>query len=144
MNRALKLACVVVAGMVLVAGAMAQSVATADLRGTVKDPSGAAVNNATVTARDESRAFERSTTTDAEGNYQLLLLPPGHYTLTVEATGFGKMVVDAVFNRDYPLFRRHQRVDETEQPRRVDRLGDVSIHAGFSAKAPGLLGGVGG
>jgi outer membrane receptor protein involved in Fe transport len=96
MNRALKLVCVMLAGVLLVAGAMAQSVATADLRGTVKDPNGAVVSNATVTVRDESRAFERTTTTDADGNYRLLLLPPGHYTLTVEAPGFGKAVAKDV------------------------------------------------
>ena len=96
MNRALKIVCVMFAGVALVAGAMAQSVATADLRGTVKDPNGAVVSNATVTARDESRAFERTTKTDAEGNYQFLLLPPGHYTLTVEAPGFGKLVAKDV------------------------------------------------
>jgi len=77
----------------LVVGAMAQGVATGDLSGTVRDPKGALVNNATVTVRDESRAFERSTKTDAEGKYQILLLPPGHYTLTVEAAGFSKLVV---------------------------------------------------
>ena len=53
MNRALRFACVMLAGILLVAGAMAQSVATADLHGTVKDPNGAVVNNATVTVRDE-------------------------------------------------------------------------------------------
>ncbi|MDP9262932.1 MAG: TonB-dependent receptor [Acidobacteriota bacterium] len=84
------------AGMVLVAGAMAQSVATADLHGTVKDPNGAVVSNATVTVRDESRAFERTTKTAADGNYQLPLLPPGQYTLTVEAAGFGKTVAKDV------------------------------------------------
>jgi hypothetical protein len=84
------------AGMLLVVGAMAQGVATADLHGTVKDPNGAVVSNATVTVRDEARAFERSTKTDAEGNYLLPLLPPGHYTLTVEAPGFGKLVAKDV------------------------------------------------
>jgi hypothetical protein len=96
MNRALRLACVTVAGALLVAGAMAQSVATGDLSGTVRDQRGAAVSNATVTARDESRAFERTTKTDTEGKYQILLLPPGHYTLTVEAAGFGRLVAKDV------------------------------------------------
>lgn len=96
MNRALKLACVMLAGMALARGAMAQGVATGDLHGTVRDPNGAVVNNATVTVRDEARAFERSTRTDADGNYQFLLLPPGRYTLTVEASGFGKLVAKDV------------------------------------------------
>lgn len=96
MNRALKLACVLVVGMGLVVGAMAQGVASGDLSGTVRDPKGAVVSNAAVTVRDESRAFERSTKTDADGKYQILLLPPGHYTLTVEAAGFSKLVVKDV------------------------------------------------
>src|SRR5262249_1264211 len=96
MSRALRLTCVMFAGLALAAGALAQSVATADLGGTVKDQNGAAGNNATVTGRDEARAFERRTKTDAEGNYQIVLLPPGRYTLTVEAAGFGKVVAKNV------------------------------------------------
>jgi hypothetical protein len=96
MDRALKIACVMLAGMALAAGAMAQSVATANLHGTVLDPKGAVVSNATVMVRNEAQAFERTTKTGAEGTYQFVLLPPGHYTVIVEAPGFTKLVAKDV------------------------------------------------
>lgn len=76
--------------------AMAQSAATADLRGTVADPNGAVVSNATVTVTDESRNYQRTVQTDAEGNYLITLLPPGTYNLTVEAPGFAKVKANNV------------------------------------------------
>src|SRR5919204_1174250 len=73
--------------------AHAQNIATAQLSGTVTDPQGAVVANATVTVRDTAKNFERSTQTNGEGRYQFLLLPPGDYTVTAEAPGFGKITV---------------------------------------------------
>jgi outer membrane receptor protein involved in Fe transport len=70
----------------------AQSISTAELHGTVHDPSGAVVPNAAVTIDDPSKGFSRSTTSDSQGDYQLLLLPPGTYTVTVTATGFAKLI----------------------------------------------------
>ena len=46
--------------LILAASAIAQTAATADLHGTVKDPNGAVIQNATITVRDEARNFERS------------------------------------------------------------------------------------
>ena len=57
--------------------AMAQSVSTAQLNGTVRDPAGAVVVGAAITVADASKGFSRSTVSDGQGNYQLLLLPPG-------------------------------------------------------------------
>ena len=57
-------------------------------RGVVKDPSGAMVVGATVTARNQATAVEQSVTTDAAGNYIVSHLTPGTYTLTVARTGF--------------------------------------------------------
>ena len=82
----------VVAIVCLAAGALAQ-VQTAELHVTVKDAKGAVVRNATVTAEDGARGLSRSTTTSTnEGQYILLSLPAGVYTVTVEAPGFGKSV----------------------------------------------------
>jgi Carboxypeptidase regulatory-like domain/TonB dependent receptor len=69
----------------------AQNISTAELRGTVHDVSGAVVPNATITIADASKGFSRSTTSDGQGNYQLLLLPPGTYVVTATATGFAKL-----------------------------------------------------
>jgi hypothetical protein len=68
----------------------AQSVATAELHVTVKDPSGRLVTTAKVTVRDESRGIERALENMPEGDYRFLSLPPGQYTVTVEAAGFAR------------------------------------------------------
>jgi outer membrane receptor protein involved in Fe transport len=69
---------------------LAQNTATAQLIGTVRDPQGAVIPGATVTITDASKGFSRSDTTDGAGNYQLLLLPPGTYSLSVKAPGFNQ------------------------------------------------------
>ncbi|HEY2116794.1 MAG TPA: TonB-dependent receptor [Candidatus Angelobacter sp.] len=78
--------------LILAGSAFSQTAATADLRGTVKDPHGAVIQNATITVRDEARNFERTVQSDASGSFTLLSLPPGHYRLTVDAKGFAKYV----------------------------------------------------
>jgi Carboxypeptidase regulatory-like domain/TonB dependent receptor-like, beta-barrel len=92
----------------LSASAMAQTAATADLHGTVKDPNGAMISGATVTVRDQARNFERSVQTNEAGYYTLLSLPPGSYKLTVTAKGFATLVANNVTltvgqSADYPL-----------------------------------------
>ena len=74
----------------------AQGVATGDLQVTVRDPKGGVVTNATVTAKDESKALERATSENIDGQYRILLLPPGTYTVTVTAPGFAKATVTGV------------------------------------------------
>jgi outer membrane receptor protein involved in Fe transport len=69
----------------------AQNISTAELHGTVHDVSGAVIPNASITIANASRGFSRSTTSNGEGSYQLLLLPPGTYVVTVTATGFAKL-----------------------------------------------------
>ncbi|HMC31788.1 MAG TPA: carboxypeptidase regulatory-like domain-containing protein, partial [Candidatus Angelobacter sp.] len=81
---------------VLATSAIAQTAATADLRGTVKDPNGAVISGATVTVRDEARNFARSVQSNETGYFTLLSLPPGNYTLTVTAKGFAKLVAKNV------------------------------------------------
>ncbi|MDQ4123596.1 MAG: TonB-dependent receptor [Acidobacteriota bacterium] len=66
----------------------AQATPTAELRGQVTDPNGAAVAGATVTATDNAKGTARTGTTDEDGNYVLLSLLPGVYTVKVDATGF--------------------------------------------------------
>ncbi|MBZ5678695.1 MAG: carboxypeptidase regulatory-like domain-containing protein [Acidobacteriia bacterium] len=65
-------------------------VATGDLHVTVKDPTGNVVINATVTVRDVAKGLERAGTGDGQGGYGVRLLPPGTYTVTVDARGFAK------------------------------------------------------
>src|SRR5437879_6212864 len=72
--------------------ALAQSPSTgARLSGTILDPNGAAVPQATVTLRSNASGVEQSTTSDASGQYRFLLVPAGQYMITVDAPGFSKL-----------------------------------------------------
>jgi len=86
-----KLVSVAVQVLLLTAFGFAQGAATGDLHVSVKDPKGGVVTNATVTARAQAKAFERSTTANTDGEYRIVLLPPGTYTVTVEAAGFARV-----------------------------------------------------
>ncbi len=57
------------------------------ISGFVKDPSGSTVPNAKVTARNQS-GLERQTTTNESGYYIITNIPPGTYSVAVEASGF--------------------------------------------------------
>jgi hypothetical protein len=63
---------------------------TGTITGSVADASGAAVPGATVTATNTGTGFAKKTTTGATGLYNIVELPPGMYTVAVEATGFAK------------------------------------------------------
>jgi hypothetical protein len=64
------------------------SVSTAELRGQITDQSGGAIAGATITITDASKGTTRSVTSDENGNYVFLSLPPSTYTLKIEASGF--------------------------------------------------------
>ncbi len=61
---------------------------TAAINGTVSDPSGAVVPQATVTLRNTQTGVERSTVTNEAGNYVYVDVLPGRYTLKVAKEGF--------------------------------------------------------
>jgi len=70
--------------------ALGQSQATTgNIEGRVLDPNGAVIPGVNVTATNQATSFEKSSTTDSDGNYQIILLPPGSYDLkTSSPTGF--------------------------------------------------------
>ena len=73
-----------------------QTMNSGTLLGTVKDPSGAAVPNATVRVLRANPPFERQVATEADGNFLLPLVPIGVYQITIEKTGFQKLVRSGV------------------------------------------------
>jgi len=68
----------------------------AGIQGTVTDPAGAVVTDATVTLKDNGTGKTQQATTSGEGFYRFSELPPGTYTLTVEKAGFKKSSLENV------------------------------------------------
>lgn len=61
---------------------------TADVLGTVTDPNGSVVSDATVTIQNTDTNAQRSTKTNDNGEFIFNLLPVGNYSLSIEAAGF--------------------------------------------------------
>src|ERR1700733_9605882 len=61
---------------------------TSSVTGIVLDPSGASVPSAEVTLTDVDRDTRSAGRTDAFGRYLFRSLPPGNYSLQVNAPGF--------------------------------------------------------
>ncbi|MGO8795113.1 MAG: carboxypeptidase regulatory-like domain-containing protein [Candidatus Sulfotelmatobacter sp.] len=68
--------------------ALAQTLTSGDVGGTVLDPTGAAVPNATVTLSSKQTGANQTATTNATGAFRFSLLNPGQYTVTANASGF--------------------------------------------------------
>jgi len=60
------------------------------LRGSVTDPSGSAIPNATIHLINPSNNSDRTATTDQTGKYAFQDVAPGNYRLAVEAAGFDR------------------------------------------------------
>lgn len=64
------------------------SIASGEIRGTVKDPSGLVIPAAEVRVTNSDTRIERVMTTDEVGSYYVLLLPPGQYEVQVTLQPF--------------------------------------------------------
>ncbi len=76
--------------------AMAQTSTTGSIEGTVTDQNGAAVRGATVSVTSPTLISPQTATTNDNGRYTILSLPPGPYKIIVEASGFSKYEQDSV------------------------------------------------
>jgi hypothetical protein len=70
------------------AGVFGQGTDLGTIRGTVTDPSGAVIPAAKVVATDLSTNTARSAVTNGEGVYEIFGLRPGHFKVTITASGF--------------------------------------------------------
>src|ERR1700746_594034 len=68
----------VFAVLCLASGTLGQTVQGV-ITGTITDPSGASVPNATVTITNAGTSISQSTTTGSDGSYRFSLVPPGNY-----------------------------------------------------------------
>ena len=80
------LALIAVPGLLL-----AQNIVTGAVTGTVTDPSGGIIANATVTLKNAATGETNVAATNDSGIYLFSFLKPGDYTLTVEQKGFRTM-----------------------------------------------------
>ena len=85
--RNLTLCAAVVASM-FVSSAVAQSLLSGDISGTVTDPSSAVVAGATVNLKSLDTGSTQGARTDASGVYHFSLLKPGRYSVSATQTGF--------------------------------------------------------
>ncbi|MGH9660824.1 MAG: carboxypeptidase-like regulatory domain-containing protein, partial [Bryobacteraceae bacterium] len=111
--------------LVLTALGWAQSY-TAAVRGVVSDATGSGVPGAKVVITEADRNVQRPATTDSQGRFVLPALPPGGYTLTVEASGFRRHVQSA--------FRL-----EVQQQATIDiqlQIGDLATSVEVEGAAP--------
>jgi hypothetical protein len=102
--------------LVLVTAAVSAQSFTASVRGVVTDASGAAVPAAKVLVLDVERNTRFNAVTDEAGRYVVTALPPGTYTLSVEAQGF-KRFLSGAFTL---LVQQQQTVDAQLQ------VGDIA------------------
>ncbi len=84
--------CIALCAALLSVNQAAGQQATAQLMGTVKDPSTAVVIGAKVTLKNVNTNIAHSTATNKDGGFLFTLVPIGAYELTVEQQGFEKYV----------------------------------------------------
>src|SRR5260370_23067060 len=105
-------------------GTVAHAQFKASIQGTVLDPNGAAVAGAKVTITNQATGVTHDTVSSAEGFYRVNELPPGTYTVTVEAPGFKQSV-----SKDIAV--------EAEQPRGFDiTLAVGNVQESVTVTAP--------
>jgi hypothetical protein len=89
---------------VLTSGVLAQSGGSSgSISGTVLDPTGAVVPNATIEIQNPVSHFDRSTTTDKSGNFSLPNVPFNPYHLKATAEGFAPTAQDVDVRSVVPL-----------------------------------------
>jgi hypothetical protein len=120
-----RIACAAI-GAMLLATPLGAQVATGTILGTVTDTSGAAVPGAEVTATNLDTQFSRSTTTDVQGQYSLLLMPVGRYKVDFRLDGFKNLSQTDVALQ----VGRTARIDAAIEP------GNISESISVVASAP--------
>jgi hypothetical protein len=113
-------------GVILLFALNAFGQSTATLQGSVTDPKGDVVPNATITVRNEATSVERTAQSDSDGNYSIASLPVGTYTIEVQAQGFKR---DLAQHFAIEVGRTIQRNFQLQ-------VGDVSENITVTADAP--------
>jgi hypothetical protein len=78
------------------APALAQGTTSGTITGTVVDPTGAAIPGATIKITDASTKETRSAVSSAGGQYVLVDVPPGNYSMTAVKDGFSQDQIKSI------------------------------------------------
>ncbi len=99
-------------------------------RGTVRHPSGKLVSGATVTLTDPARNFTRTKLTSQDGAYIFNAVPPGMYSLEVQAPGFKRALAsDFGLLVDNPTVRDMQlEIGDVSETVNVTSAAEASIN----------------
>src|SRR5579872_3989239 len=95
-HRGFKTLFVLTALIVFRLGAFAQSTTEGAIGGTVYDPVGAVVPNATVVVHNNGTNVDTHVTTDTSGYYRANQLAPAIYTVTISSQGFAAFKAEQV------------------------------------------------
>ncbi|MBV8573034.1 MAG: TonB-dependent receptor [Acidobacteriaceae bacterium] len=115
---------------------------TGNITGSVFDQSGATVPSATVIATNNATGVPSTTTSTSTGVYRLENLPPGTYTMSVDAPGFTKTEVKGVIvsinetvttNLKLAVGQTSTTVEVTEAPAAIDTT-TAQIQSTYDAK----------
>ena len=82
--------------LVLLGAASLWADVTGSVEGYIRDSSGAVVTGAHVTIVEAATNLKREATTDGQGAYTFLALPPGKYQITATQAGFQQTTVSDV------------------------------------------------
>jgi len=126
LDRMFLLSCLTALFLALSAGQAHAQQATAQITGTVKDPSGAVIAGALVTLRNVGTNMARSTKTGKEGDYLFTLLPIGTYDLTVSQQGFGKYLQTGITLQINQYARQDVTLQVGASAQVVEVQGDVT------------------
>ena len=127
MKQNLSKLCVCLAITLFAGGHAMAQIVTADVLGTVTDAAGAVMADAKVTVTNTSTSDARSVKTSGAGDFVVNLLPPGAYTVAVEAPAFKKFVATVTL-----VAGDRARVDAQLQ------VGDTTQTVEVSARTPAL------
>ena len=89
MNNAYRMCILVFFASLVASGMLLAQSDLGTISGFIKDPSGASIPGANVTIKNQT-GIERQTTTNESGSYTITNIPPGFYTMSVDAPGFQK------------------------------------------------------
>ncbi|PYU01432.1 MAG: hypothetical protein DMG38_03990 [Acidobacteria bacterium] len=113
------------------------------ITGTVTDPTGAVVPNATVTITNVGTNIPQTTTTGSDGSYRFPLVPPGTYTVEIKAGNFATVRVSGIvveasqvipLSRQLELAKAQQVIEVTEQAPLVQTAtSDLSVQINRTA-----------